>query len=340
MPTPRRSHARFLSTVAGMCLLLAACDHYAAAQGTLSPGLTPAPSPVPVTERDTCVPPPISSPIAVALVRRVDGSCAPFDQAFLYRCDPSMPAVAVIDDGNGVRRFLGGTYAVPVPDVPPTGFPMGVTGFGAVYQNPADPAFLWVQADGGIKRWLAIPNRNKVSDPTTARMIGDSILDGGQTDVVAALPTWTLAIDALVGRGSDGAAGVAESLPDPTADAVVIEIGVNDADAAATAANAQRIIAAQGDARVLVWLTAHGPAVDVPAVNAAIVGAMGSIPNGTVLDWDRLVPPNSLSSDGVHPDIGQQDVLASIMAPFLRAWHDAAVGTGPTACEPAIRAAA
>ena len=116
----------------------------------------------------------------------------------------------------------------------------------------------------------------------------------------------------------------------------MIEIGVNDADPAATAANAQRIIAAQGNAHVIVWLTAHGPDVDVPLVNAAIVGAMGAIPNGTVLDWDRLVPPDALSSDGIHPDTGQQ-ALASLLAPFLQTWRDAVVGTGPTACESSIR---
>ena len=152
------------------------------------------------------------SPIAVALVRRVDGSCAPIDRAFVYRCEPSQPAVAVIDDGGGVRRFLGGQYAVGVPNVPPTAFAIGVTGFGALFEDPTNfPAFLWVEADGKTERWLAIPNRNKLSDPTTVQMIGDSILDGGQTEVVASLPTWTVTIDALIGRGSEGAAGVAES---------------------------------------------------------------------------------------------------------------------------------
>lgn len=340
MSMPRRSPGRLFPLLAVLCLLLAACDHYAAARGSASPQLTPTPALAPVAQQDSCAAPPAPSPITVALVRRVDGSCAPLDRSFVYRCDPSLPAVAVIDDGNGVRRYLGGSYGVAVPRLPPEGFPMGVTGFGAVYQDPANPGFLWVQADGGTRRWLAIPNRNKLSDPTTVQMIGDSILDGGQTDVVASLPSWTVAIDALVGRGSDGAAGVAESLPTPAGDAVVIEIGVNDADPVATAANAQRIIAAQGDARVLVWLTAHGPDVDVPAVNAAIVAAMGTIPNGAVLDWDRLVPPDALSSDGVHPDIGQQGVLASLLAPFLQTWRDAAMGTGPTACESTIRDAA
>jgi hypothetical protein len=336
-----RSHLVRLTPVILGLVLLTACDHYAAAQNAAAaPSLTPTPSVAPATQRDSCAEPAAPSPITVALVRRVDGSCAPFDRAFAYRCDPSAPAVAVIDDGEATRRFLGGTYSVPVSGVPPTAFPMGVTGLGALFQDPSDPRYLWVQADGETRRWLAIPNVNKVSEPATVQMIGDSILDGGQDDVIAGLPSWTVSIDALIGRGSDGAAGVAESLGDPIADAVVVEIGVNDGDATVTAANAQRIVDAQGDTRMLVWLTAHGPDTAVPAVNEAIEAAMGQVPNGAVLDWDRLVPLDALSSDGVHPDLGQQGVLASLLTPFLQTWLDAVHGAGPTECESAIRDAA
>jgi hypothetical protein len=318
-------------------ILLAACDHYAAAKAQMQPSLTPAPSPAPApVVSDVCAAPDVGAPVTVDLVVRADGSCAPFRQAFAYRCDPVDPAVAVVDDGRGIRRFLGGSYAVPVPALPPQAFAIGVTGFGALYQDPSDPSFLWVEADGTVSKWLALPNPNKLSDPVTVQMIGDSILDGGQTEVVAGLPDWTVSIDALIGRGSDGAAGVAESLPSPAADVVLIEIGVNDADASYTAANAQRIIAAQGDARVLVWLTAHGPEPQVPAVNQAIFDAMGPLSNGAVLDWNNLVPLDALSSDGIHPDAGRQGTLASIIDPYLQGWLDAVEGRGATACQNTI----
>jgi hypothetical protein len=331
----RRSRPILLA--AGL-VLLASCDHVTAAQGGPSPSLTPVP-PV-AAERDVCAAPVPDQPISVALVRRPDGSCVPLERSFLFRCEPSMPAVAVVDSGQGVRRFLGGGYAVQVPAIPPTALALGVTPFGEVFDDPADPAFLWVQRDGLTERWLAIPNRNKLSDPPTVQMIGDSILDGGQTEVTAGLPSWTVSIDAEIGRGSAGAAIVAETLAAPAGDAVVVEIGVNDADASATVAGAERIVAAQGEARILVWLTAHGPESDISAVNAAIVAAMGQLQNGAVLDWDRLVPLEALSSDGVHPDTGQQGVLATILDPFLQTWLDAVTGAGPTACESAIRAAA
>jgi hypothetical protein len=340
MMTIRPFHLRTLAALTAVVVGLSACDHYAAAQGSPGPSLTPAPSPRTATTRDSCAPPAAASPAVAALVRRSDGSCAPFDQAFVYRCDPGVPAVAVIDAGAGVRRFLGGAYAVPVDSLPPAAFPMGVTQFGALYQDPSDPSFLWVQADGATLRWLALPNRNKVSDPATAQMIGDSILDGGQTDVVTEMHAWTVAMDAEVGRGSYGAASVTESMPDPAADAVVVEIGVNDHDAAVFESNLARVVAAQGDARVLVWVTAHGPETDVPAINHAIVAGMGAIANGTVLDWDRLVPLDALSSDGIHPDVGQQGVLASLLVPFMSGWLSAVRGEGASACESAIRDAA
>jgi hypothetical protein len=272
------------------------------------------------------------------LVLRSDGTCAPFHTAFAYRCDPAQPAVAVVDDGRGLRRFLGGSYAVPVSALPPQAFAIGVTGFGALYQDPSDPRFLWVEADGRVMRWLALPNANKLSDPVTAQMIGDSILDGGKTAVTDGLPQWQTSIDALIGRSSDGANAVAQALPPPVADAVVVEIGVNDHSPDVFATNAQSIVDTVGSTRVLVWLTAHGPDTTVPAINQAIVGAISNLPNATVLDWNTLVPLDTLGTDGVHPD--DPTVLASILDPFLQTWRDAVQGRGPTACEQAIRDAA
>src|SRR3954468_3351995 len=249
--------------------LLVACDHSSAAEGEPAPSLARGPSPFVAAQRDPCFTPDPPSPITVSVVHRADGTCWPISKELVYRCDPSMPAVAEVDVGQGVRRFLGGSYAVPVA-LPATALSEGVTPFGELFLDAGDPSFLWVRSDGVTERWLALPNRAKLADPPTAQMIGDSILDGGQTDVAAGLPDWTVSIDALIGRGSSGAAGVAEALPSPAADVVVIEIGVNDPEAALTTANAQRVITAQGGARLLVWLTAHGPEPQVPEINQAI----------------------------------------------------------------------
>jgi hypothetical protein len=244
--------------------------------------------------------------------------------------------VAVIKQDGTTRRFLGGDYAVPV-SLPPTAFPIGSTAFGALYRDPAEPRLLWLEADGHVHRLLALPNEQQVPDAPTAFLIGDSILDGGDAEVLGGLPGWITTVDAEVGRDSWGAAPIAEALLE-TPDVLVIEIGVNDHEPTSVATNLSRILVARGDARLIVWATAHGPDEDIPAVNEAIVAGMGAIGNGAILDWDRLVPPEALSSDGVHPDTGQQGAFASLLDPFLLTWLEAVRGAGPTGCARTVRA--
>ena len=64
----------------------------------------------------------------------------------------------------------------------------------------------------------------------------------------------------------------------------------------------------------------------------SLVLLQGLIGDGD-LDWDRLVPPELLGSDGVHPTTGQEGLLGSFVVPFLQTWRDAASGRGPTRCE-------
>src|SRR5262245_30890470 len=99
--------------------LLAACDHYSATKGeNAPPSLTPGPSPIAAVQRDPCFTPDPPSPITVSVVHRADGTCWPLSKEMVYRCDPSLPAVAEVNTEQGVRRFLGGSYAVPVAAVP------------------------------------------------------------------------------------------------------------------------------------------------------------------------------------------------------------------------------
>ena len=110
----------------------------------------------------------------------------------VYRCDPVDAGGRRRGRGAGRRRFLGGSYAVPVPAVPATALSEGVTPFGELFIDPGDPSFLWVRSDGVTERWLEIPVQGKLADPPTAQMIGDLILDGERTEVVAKLPDWSV----------------------------------------------------------------------------------------------------------------------------------------------------
>ena len=313
---------------AATLLTLTACDHFAAAQATPSaqPQLTPA-------TNDPCrVRLDPASTITVETLRAADGSCVPPSNLVVYRCDPSLdPPVAAVDVAGARRRFLGGPYAVPVAAIPTDALSVGIAEIGRIWIT-RDNRRLYVEAGGRIERWLSLPADGALSNPPTAFMLGDSILDGGQNDIVARLSDWTVTVDAVIGRGSSGGIIPAESLL-AIPDVVVVELGVNDVDAESFAANAQRILAAVGSARLVVWVTAHGPQPVTDQVDRAIVRMMASIPNGAILDWDRLVPPELLGSDGVHPVTGQEGLLASFLVPFLQTWRDAASGRGPTRCD-------
>ena len=313
---------------AAALLTLTACDHFAAAQATPSaqPQLTPA-------INDPCrVRLDPASTITVETLRAADGSCVPPSNLVIYRCDPSLdPPVAVVDVAGVRRRFLGGPYAVPVAAIPTDALSVGIAEIGRIWIT-RDSRRLYVEAGGRIERWLSLPADGAVSNPPTAFMLGDSILDGGQDDIVARLSDWNVTVDAVIGRGSSGGITPAESLP-TIPDVVVVELGVNDVDVESFAANAQRILAAIDGAHLVVWVTAHGPQPVTDQVDRAIFTMMGSIPNGAILDWDRLVPPELLGSDGVHPITGQEGLLGSFLVPFLQTWRDAASGRGPTRCD-------
>jgi hypothetical protein len=325
-------------------LVATACDAATAGAPSLTPGpQQPTPSVGPdgalLVPRDRCdVSAAEQGSTIVEVVRQADGSCLSPKHAIAYRCDPSFDPVLALTIESLPHRFLGGPYAVSVPTLPDDVRALGITSMGGLYLS-ADERRLYVEAGGRIERWLTLPDPNRIDLPPSAFMIGDSILDGGQDAIVAGLPDWTVGIDALIGRGSGGGVSVAESIPQPPPDVVLVELGVNDADPAVFAANAARILAAVGGAELVVWVTAHGPELAVPGVDRAIVAAMGAIPNGAIVDWDRLVPPDALSSDGVHPDAGQEGLLAGFVDPFLESWMLAATGRGATRCEGEIAAA-
>jgi hypothetical protein len=332
--------SRAVVTAFAIVLAVAGCDHFTASAGAPAaptPQMTPAAAaPVPGGCGDVG----IADPEAVIdLLHTEDGGCVPAGEAVVARCDPTQPAIALLGLAGEPNRYLGGAYAVPVPAVPAGATPLGVTIEGRFWTVPGDPPALYVESSSGVARWLPLPRSRLLDRPGTVTLIGDSILDGAREALTEGLTDWVVTIDAVVGRGSTDAAAVAESLPLPTPDVVVVEIGVNDHDADVFAANLRRITAATADADLVLWVTAHGPEVVVPAVNEAITAGVGAIPDGAIADWDRWVPEASLSSDGVHPDTGNGALLADLLVPLLSSWRQAAWGGGPARCVDAVTAA-
>jgi hypothetical protein len=342
VPHPRRRPPLRVARRCLWCLaflLLTACDHYAAAGAPRqTPALSPAPSGQtlrPVACTGVAID---AASTVVESLRRSDGSCVSPSEAVVYRCDPALDPVAELGTATGIRRFLGGAYAIPVEQLPFDASEIGVTGVGRVYAQP-DARALFVESGGVIQRWLRLPDPAGLAHPPSALLIGDSILDGATDAVTAALPDWNLSIDAEVGRSSSGGVTIAESILPPLPDVVVVELGVNDHDPAVFMENAQRIVAYVIGANLLVWVTAHGPESTVSEVNRAVVQAVGPDPVGAVADWDRHVPLDELSSDGVHLLAGDEAAFADFLAPVLRGWRDAVEGGGATGCQDRVRAA-
>jgi hypothetical protein len=278
-----------------------------------------------------------SDDVAVERVKVPGGGCLPGDVALVYRCDPALDPVATLGAGSARRRFLGGRFAVPVDAVPVGSRSLGVTTLGRLWSLGADGLFM--ESGGTVERWLALPGRNEVGEPPSALMIGDSIMDGAEEAMPLALPDWTLQLDAEVGRGSFGGASIAEAFTEPVPDAVVIELGVNDHDGEVFAANAERMLAAFEEARVVIWVTAHGPDTDVDVINEAIRDVIGARTDAAIADWDSFVSPEDLNGDGVHPGAGNEGLLAELVAPMVDDWWMATRGLGPARCAPALESA-
>ena len=272
MHTPLRA-PRLLLAVA-VVVLLAACDHYAAARAAAQPSLTPPPSPAPApVVTDACAAPDVGAPVTVDLVRRADGTCAAFRQAFAYRCDPAMPAVAVVDAGQrpaavprrlvrgagagraAARRCRGRHAASATLSSDPVRpvVPLGATPT-ASYRSVAGPAEREQalrpvdraddrrldprrRADGGRQRPAHVADRDRRVD--RARIHG-----GGRRRRVAPLARRQRGRDR---DRSERRSRRRHSPPTPNGSSPP-----------------------WASTRVLVWLTAHGPEAQVPSINKAI----------------------------------------------------------------------
>src|SRR5205814_3384999 len=100
---------------------------------------------------------------------------------------------------------------VPVAASPTDGLSVGIAEIGRIWIT-RDNSQLYVEAGGRVERWLSLPADGALSNPPTAFMLGDSILDGGQNDIVARLSDWNVTVDAVIGRGSSGAITPAAAL--------------------------------------------------------------------------------------------------------------------------------
>ena len=234
-------------------------------------------------------------------------------------------------DARCGERFIGERWATPLDALPTGAFPLGDGGDLQVYGVPGDDKTLIVARDDTVERWLRLP-RLGASDPPTAFVIGDSIADGAEPWILEALTGWTIGFDAVIGRGTSSAVTAAESQAALRPDVVVVELGTNDADPVAFRENGVAILDALKHIPLVIWQTAHGPLESIPGVNIHIHGLVSQYPNAVVADWDTFVKDDELSSDGVHPAPGHENLMANLVAPILTRWLEVADGGGASSC--------
>lgn len=269
-------------------------------------------------------------PQTIVLFRN-DG-CVPPDRLLGFRCAPDEPVIIEVGAGTRqVERFIGERWATPIDTLPPQAFPMGEGADLQVFGMPGDPRTLYVARGDTVERWLRLP-RLGVSDPPTAFVIGDSIADGAAPYILQALPDWTIGFDAVIGRGTNSALTVAAEQAAAGPDVVVIELGTNDADPAAFRENAVTMLDALKHVPLVVWQTTHGSLSNISGVNIHIHGLVPLYSNAVVADWDTFVTDDELSSDGVHPAAGHEDLMAKLIAPILTRWLEVANGGGASSC--------
>jgi len=283
-------------------------------------------------------PGPFGSPVCrrgsprITVFQGPDGECIARSLVVGYRCDDADPLVVLDAGSDAERRFLGGAFAVPVSTLPENAQVIGVGDGAQLVTVARGQRWLYTVRGSAIWRWLALPQASEIATETpTAFMVGDSLLDGGSTAIVAALPDWKVEIDAEPGRASSSGAAIAEGRGRQD-QVVVIELGTNDRFPDSFATNAARIVSGLREVPLVLWHNVQGPPDVVPAeeINAAIGSLAGHRPNVAIADWDDAVPEEFLH-DGVHPDAAHLDAMASLIAPMLQRWRTAA--TGQPSCD-------
>jgi hypothetical protein len=323
---------RWLSVA--VALAASAC---AAASGA-APSKAPPQTPPDVATAGCPVAEPLAPPRTMILFRN-DG-CVPPSTLLAFRCSPDDPTI--IETGAGtetLQRFAGGRFAVPVSTLPTDAVPVGEGAEMQVYVVPDDPSMLYVGQGDTVTRWLRLPQRQLLAPPT-AFVIGDSIADGAAPYIEQALPDWTIGFDAVIGRSTNTALTAAAEQGAIRPDVVVVELGTNDADPVAFGENAATILDALRPVPLVIWQTAHGPLTNIPEIDRRIREFVARYPNTVIADWDAFVTADELSSDGVHPAAGHEDLMALLIAPILEKWFDTASGIGGTACAGQVEAAA
>jgi hypothetical protein len=249
------------------------------------------------------------------------GTCVAMDTLRLYECEGGIAPMIERRSGTRPRRFLGPPYDSVVREIPRDADEVGQRGTMRLFAKPGDDLHLWVDDDGRLTRWLALPR--KIDHPPRLVIVGDSIADGASVALSEAFPDWDVTIDAFPGRGTSEGVAIASGLAAQRPDVAVIELGTNDRSPASFAAAASQIMEAMRAVPLVVWQDVKGPdgVVMMDEVNAIIRRQVAPVPNAVVAHWSSFATDDLLSSDGVHASLERQGLMAELIGPLVQDWR-------------------
>jgi hypothetical protein len=270
-------------------------------------------------------------------VRRRGGCVAP-DALVGYRCAPRLDPVLLVDAG-GVREagYVGGRFAAPAASAPAGARVLGVGPDGSVVSVGGDPPALYVRTGAAVARWLRLP---ATPPPAPAAFfLGDSVMLGARSRLLAALPGWSVTFDAKVDRSTWEGLSVARARRPEIGPVAVVQLGTNDG--ALPASFGQRVGQILDELRgadLVVWLSIEEVRSYYVADNRLIRSQAGEAPNAVVADWAGAVPPGG-TVDGLHVTDTGAATMGSLVAGYLDAWWRAANGRGDTRCHRSVERA-
>jgi hypothetical protein len=157
--------------------------------------------------------------------------------------------------------------------------------------------------------------------PRPVYVVGDSVMLGAETAVVAALAPVPVTVDAQQSRSLLGAVSLLQQHRPEMGDVVVVALGTNDGtDPAEFARRVDLVMGAlQGLPHVL-WVNQRVFAPGRAQLDAELTAASGRYPNLRVLDWNAVVDANpaTVGPDGIHLTDAGKAAMANLVAGAVR----------------------
>jgi hypothetical protein len=210
--TSRRLASPFVTVVASLAFVAAACSSASSSVSTsapATPGATPTPAATPTTAPATAAPTPtpIASPVSSAAASPVGSTaaCAPLPPALTLPSDRFTGVQVVPGDTTDSVRFVFGDPSLPGPATPPTGL---LTVAKPPYTKAGSGAKIAVQGEHVLQlTFTGMSLQNDAGQPTY----------DGPTDIKQALPAFRHAalydasegvIGWYIGYNGDGCVGL------------------------------------------------------------------------------------------------------------------------------------